>query len=336
MSKESNQISQPALEAFKPFETFCKAMLDGFVVVDDTGKILKANPLIAQVCGLSTKQILSLSSFDKLLSMKVGEEAISIQDILRNELPTRIDEVSASGSNGKELHLMLGYFPLKKGDAIVGGWLLVRDITAEAQLQGKYKDKAEKSITDPMTGLFNRGHFEDYLKSQDEQLVRLPFDSDHRNLSVIMFDIDHFKKINDRLGHPAGDYVIKMVSLIIQKTFRKTDVLCRYGGEEFLVILPASNLEGSAIAGEKVRLAIEAFKFEFEGQQIPVSISGGVAQLNVGHELGKDAIARADSALYFSKQSGRNRISLHDGTVIEPSEYKPQAVAQMNHLPAAS
>ncbi|MCX6123525.1 MAG: diguanylate cyclase [Proteobacteria bacterium] len=331
MTDDSKKTSEPALEAYKTYEHFCKAMLDGFVVVNASGKIVKSNPIIAQMSGLTTKQILALSSFDDLFSLNLGGKLLNIQEILTHKSPTRFDEVASHGLNSREsreLNLIIGYYPFYHNEQFVGAWLLLRDVTAETQLQDKYKDKATKSITDPMTGLFNRGHFEEYMKNQEKSLVQLPVGSDHRNLSVIMGDIDHFKKINDKYGHPTGDYVIKIVSQIISKAVRKTDVVCRYGGEEFLIILPASNLEGAAIAAEKIRSSIENYSFEFEGSKIPVLMSFGVAQLSVGNEDGKAAIARADAALYGSKHNGRNRVSLHADGVVSPSTFKLQTLAR--------
>jgi diguanylate cyclase (GGDEF)-like protein len=161
---------------------------------------------------------------------------------------------------------------------------------------------------------------------EEGRISNLPVGNDHRNLSVIMGDIDHFKKINDKYGHPAGDYVIKTVAQTLNKSFRKTDIICRYGGEEFLIILPASDLPGAKIAAEKARTAIENTKFEFGGTIIPVTMSLGVAQLQVGIESSKETIARADAALYHSKQNGRNQVSTHTGVTIMSS----------NHVNAAS
>ena len=311
-----NTGGEKVITAFKPFEHFSKAMLDAYLVVSVDGKILKSNPAAAILTGISSKALLKLDSLDNVLKMSVGEQTLGVKDIVKNISPTRIDDIAAMLNNGSTLNLTLGYFPFLEDGLPIGGFLLIRDVTAETQLQGKYKDKASKSITDPLTGLFNRAHFEEYMANEEPRLATLPAGSDHRNLTVIMGDIDHFKKINDKYGHPAGDYVIKTVGQIFQRTFRKTDIVCRYGGEEFLVILPASDAAGSLVAAEKARQSIESYDFNFEGTNIPVTMSLGVAQLMVGHELGKDAIARADAALYHSKQNGRNQISVHTGAGI--------------------
>lgn len=242
--------------------------------------------------------------------------SFSIKDLLKNIGPVRKDHLKATNVSGTDLVLTISYFPFITAGKLVGAFLLARDVTAEEIYSDKFKVATSKSITDPLTGLYNRAHFEDYLKTEEPRIVTLPASSDHRNMSIIMGDIDHFKKINDKFGHPAGDYVIKTVAEVFQKTFRRTDVICRYGGEEFLVILPASESKGSLVAAEKVRAAVEGFKFEFDGAVIPVTMSFGVAQMMVGQESGKDTIARADAALYRSKQSGRNQVSFHTGAAI--------------------
>ena len=311
-----SEMNTKIMESFKPFESFCKAMLDAFVVVNMHGQVLKTNAAAAAVTGMTAKQLLKLSSLDQALTMNINDRLLTTTEIIKNLGPTRIDDIKGTTSQGGELYLTIGYFPFICDGEVIGAFMLIRDVTAETQLQGKYKDKAAKSVTDALTGLFNRAHFEEYMKQEESRIATLPSGSDHRNLTVIMGDIDHFKKINDNFGHPAGDYVIKTVAQIFLKTCRKTDIVCRYGGEEFLVILPASDATGSQIAADKIRIAIETNRFEFEGKIIPVTMSMGVAQMIVGEETGKDTIARADAALYGSKQNGRNQVSIHTGAGI--------------------
>lgn len=312
MTEQPNKL----LQAFKPFEHFCKAMLDAYFLLDASGRILKTNPAATLLTGLSSKQLLRVSSLDDVLTLDVSGRNVPAAKILENLAPTRIDDIKGSTAQGGDLFITIGYFPFIEDGTIIGAFVLVRDVTAETQLQGKYKDKAAKSVTDQLTGLFNRAHFEEYMRTEEGRISTLPPNNDHSNLSIIMGDIDFFKKINDKHGHPAGDFVIKTVAQTLSKSFRKTDVVCRYGGEEFLIILPASDLMGAKVAAEKARLAIESTKFEFEGTVIPVTISLGVAQLLVGQESSKETIARADAALYSSKQNGRNQVSSHTGVTI--------------------
>jgi diguanylate cyclase (GGDEF)-like protein len=322
MSTEADPKTQPnadVLQAFKPFEQFCKCMLDAYAVLDKSGRVIKCNQLLSSLLGLATKQILRSSSLDDLLSLTMGGKDLKAGMFLGSNLPGRFDEVSGKAGEKNNLNLIIGTFPLMIDGNLVGVFVLIRDVTAETNLQGKYKDKATQSITDTLTGLYNRNYFGDYLKSQLEALSTLPDDSPQRIISVIMFDIDHFKKINDVYGHQAGDTVLGQTGLILKQCFRRTDMIARYGGEEFLAILPATDLEGALIAAEKVRVALAGHKFVSGDKTVPVTISSGVAQIGVGYESGEQAIARADEALYASKHQGRNRVSLHDGTKIIPA-----------------
>lgn len=326
---EASEVLPEALELFKPFEQFCRCLLDPYVVVDAAGRAVKCNPLFGPLLGLRTKQILKATSLDDVLSLHVGGSLLTAVQLAQVPGPTRYDEVAASGAERKDLSFIIGVFPLVKDGVNKGAFILVRDVTAEASLQDKYKDKATQSITDALTGLFNRAYMNDYVKSQLPSLEGLPPAAPQRQMSVVIVDIDFFKKVNDVHGHQAGDHVIRTTAELIKKAFRKTDVPCRYGGEEFVTFLPGTDAPGAVVAADKLRQLVQSTRIEFEGKHIPVTISAGVAQLQVGGESGDQAIARADHALYFSKQSGRNRVSLHDGVKsVETGNAQPPLVAE--------
>jgi diguanylate cyclase (GGDEF)-like protein len=299
---------------FKTFEQFSKCLLDAYAVFDAEGKVVKCNPMFSQLLGKKTKQILKEGSVENMLKLSVAGKPLDLTELLHSSGPTRLDEVSAETESSNDLNLIVGVYPFVDEGKGVGAFMLFRDVTAEANLQDKYKDKATQSITDPLTGLFNRTYFEEYMANQVVHLEHLPKDATQRIISVVMLDIDHFKKVNDDYGHQAGDYVIKEVASHLKETFRRTDIVCRYGGEEFLAILPGTDLDGACIAAEKFRQVIASFNFEHENVKIPITISSGVAQIRVGEEKGERTIARADEALYHSKESGRNMVSLHDGS----------------------
>jgi len=122
-----------------------------------------------------------------------------------------------------------------------------------------------------------------------------------------MFDIDHFKNINDTYGHIAGDYVLKEVAAVAKSRLRPDDILARYGGEEFAVVLPETELMGGVAIAEQLRQLIKEHTFEFEGERIPVSASIGAAQLAPGHDA-MNLIKSADVKLYDAKRSGRDRV----------------------------
>jgi diguanylate cyclase (GGDEF)-like protein len=171
---------------------------------------------------------------------------------------------------------------------------------AQARADAAY----EKTLLDALTGLLNRHGLQRALARELSGARRYG-----RALSCLMFDIDHFKKINDTLGHPTGDLAITQFASALQETMRGSDIVCRYGGEEFLALLPETNLTGAATLAEKVRAAVAAGTFGEEGNNFSVTISVGVAELQ-GEESGNDMIARADTALYRAKQMGRNRVEV--------------------------
>lgn len=176
-------------------------------------------------------------------------------------------------------------------------------------IQQLYEKVGELSITDSLTGLKNRRYLSDNLF----QMVVLA--ARHRvPVCFSMIDIDFFKRVNDSEGHLAGDFVLKELGRILVEEFRKSDVVVRYGGEEFLVILFDSDPERSFMIMDALRQKIERHSFEYRGKLIPITVSMGIAcDINVEPQqadLGK-CISRADSALYQAKSSGRNRVEIY-------------------------
>jgi len=174
------------------------------------------------------------------------------------------------------------------------------------ELEAKNAQLAELAQTDPLTGVANRGHIEDFLADEVARARR----HGHR-LSVGMLDIDYFKRINDGFGHPFGDRVIREVARIMAETVRQVDKVGRYGGEEFLLVLPDTDLEGARILAERIRAAVDAVVFEPEGFQGTVSI--GVSQWAKGTESWESLVSQADQALYEAKETGRNRVCVWNG-----------------------
>lgn len=157
----------------------------------------------------------------------------------------------------------------------------------------------ELSIKDPLTNIYNRRYMLEFLENQINQVKR-----DNSPLSIIMFDIDYFKKINDSYGHLAGDEVLQQICNIFLGRCRKEDIVSRYGGEEFLVILPSTDVKMAKNLAEDIRLMIsENVKIEDE----KVTISGGVVQYNSDFDI-VEFIKRVDEKLYIAKTNGRNQI----------------------------
>ena len=128
-------------------------------------------------------------------------------------------------------------------------------------------------------------------------------------LSLILFDIDFFKHVNDRYGHLSGDYVLrKACALLKDRVLRSEDVFGRYGGEEFIVILPEATLQKACEIAERLRATVEKFPFEYYGHAFPIAISLGVGEMDISTKTPEDLIKKTDAALYKAKQSGRNQV----------------------------
>ncbi|MBN2403333.1 MAG: sensor domain-containing diguanylate cyclase [Spirochaetes bacterium] len=164
----------------------------------------------------------------------------------------------------------------------------------------------EMATTDMMTKLKSHHFFQTSLIEEREKAVR-----NNTALSLIMFDIDHFKDFNDKHGHVCGDIVLKNVGKKILEKIRQIDIASRYGGEEFVVILPETGIEEAHIIAERIRVSIEELRVEYSGQIMSITLSGGVTQFLP--YLDKDNLTfinRADKALYLSKERGRNRTTI--------------------------
>ena len=166
----------------------------------------------------------------------------------------------------------------------------------------KKRNLSELAYRDPLTGLLNRRSFDKTIHTEWKRRKRY-----QRPLSLIMIDIDHFKKVNDRYGHQKGDSILKTVGAIIHENVRSSDSPCRYGGEELAVILPETGLQSAIATAEKLRSLVATQVQEIEG--IPVTVSLGVGAFKHTMKQPDDLVAAADHALYTAKKEGRNQVS---------------------------
>lgn len=173
----------------------------------------------------------------------------------------------------------------------------------------KYK---ELSLTDHLTGLFNKRYFHTRLVEEVTRAKRSSYE-----ISLIFCDIDYFKRVNDRFGHHMGDEVLRKMAQILRggvdelniiSRLRKSDIIARYGGEEFVIILPETGKQGAAIAAERLRQEVENYTFRLDGEDVHITMSFGVAELSPEDKDHTEIIKNADYAMYKAKNSGRNRV----------------------------
>jgi two-component system cell cycle response regulator len=172
-------------------------------------------------------------------------------------------------------------------------------------LRDNVQHSIEMAITDALTGLHNRRYMETHLATLAEQAA-----TRCKPLALMMLDIDFFKSINDNYGHDAGDDVLREFAVRIRKSIRGIDLACRYGGEEFVIVMPETDLHVAGMVAERLRRSIagEPFAVNKATKQIEVTISIGLATLELKGEAVGDVLKRADNALYRAKHDGRNRV----------------------------
>jgi diguanylate cyclase (GGDEF)-like protein len=192
---------------------------------------------------------------------------------------------------------------LKDGDQIKIGRSILKFMTGD-NIETSYHEEIYRLMTvDGLTGLFNKRYFNEAHERELQRAVRYG-----RPLSILLFDIDHFKNINDRFGHVAGDALLKQLANAVRERLRAQDILARVGGEEFGVLLPEVEKEGALSTAEKIRAVVEKTVFAFDGEKMPATISVGVGTNNAKLTTPLALYGAADAALYAAKTRGRNRV----------------------------
>lgn len=194
-----------------------------------------------------------------------------------------------------------GPTPLRNGDLVRCGGAVFKFIEG-GNVEALYHEEIYRlTITDGLTQVANKRCLEDFLEREIARATR-----HRRPLSLALFDVDHFKNINDEYGHLAGDRVLQGIASVAAKQVRRDELIARYGGEEFAVVLPETTVEETAKFCERIRAAVESESFDFDGSAIRATISLGAAAMETSDTL-ETLVARADANLYRAKAAGRNR-----------------------------
>jgi two-component system cell cycle response regulator len=194
--------------------------------------------------------------------------------------------------------------PVDKNELLARARTQIRKKRYTERLRDNVQMSIEMAITDPLTGLYNRRYMESHLGSLMEQAA-----ARKKPLTVLILDIDYFKAINDTHGHDAGDDVLREFAIRIKKSIRGIDLACRYGGEEFVVVMPETDLAVATMVAERLRrrIATEPFPIQQGERSVEVTISVGISALGADDDAAK-ILKRADKALYRAKSDGRNRV----------------------------
>jgi diguanylate cyclase (GGDEF)-like protein len=224
--------------------------------------------------------------------LKIINDAVAIEDL---------GSTNGSYVNGERVATRT----LEDGDKIQLGSATILKFTYQDEIDEDFQRQMfESASRDALTQIYNKRFFVERLQSE------FAFAQRHSApLSLIIFDIDHFKQVNDTYGHLAGDYVLAELAKVITPVIRSEDIFARYGGEEFVIMSRSTDPPSAAVVSERIRASIEEYAFEFEGTKLPITISVGLAAMpHPEVKQPEDLVAAADKALYEAKHGGRNRV----------------------------
>ncbi|MDP8568894.1 sensor domain-containing diguanylate cyclase [Methylophilus aquaticus] len=303
-AKIASDASHVIFQSEKLFRSTYDSAAIGMALVELTGRFMQANRALCQIVGfdetsLCQKTIQQITHHDDL---QIDQSLM--QELLTGQRDNYQIEKRFIHHNGFILWTLLTYSSLKDetGD-ILHLVVQIQDITEYKSLQEKLQAQANHDF---LTGLPNRRYFMD--RASDE-LAR--WNRYGGSLTFLMIDIDHFKRINDNYGHHAGDSVLQRFSELCKLQLRDIDLICRYGGEEFAVLLPETNLEQALEIAERLRASTASSAFTLNSQQsIHLTISIGVAVAQGKQASLERLLVKTDAALYNAKQSGRNKVSV--------------------------
>nr|WP_320049537.1 sensor domain-containing diguanylate cyclase [uncultured Desulfuromonas sp.] len=281
--------------------------LDGIVILDEEGRVYESNRKFAEMLGYSITQMQTLSvwdwdavfSKDQLVDMAqaVDDSGAHLETRHRRKDGSTIDvEISSNGT-------------IYRGKKLI--FCICRDISDRKKLERELIESEQRyrrlSIVDELTCLYNSRHFYHQLDVEMNRSQRF-----EQPLSLILLDIDDFKQFNDAYGHVQGDRVLAQLGQVLTDCARREDMAFRYGGEEFVVLLPGTELDGAKILAEKIRVSFTEQSFCVSGNHcLSMTVSLGVAQYRRREEI-KTFIHRTDQAMYLAKGLGKDQVCLAD------------------------
>jgi diguanylate cyclase (GGDEF)-like protein/PAS domain S-box-containing protein len=308
--RENEKITRSLRESEAKFRSLVDQSIVGITIVE-AGRFSYANAKFAEIFGYEPDEVLQLSPRDivseddwpivnanmrKRLSGETERVAYVFRGVRKEGDPVDVEVHGATvNANGKTLLITIFMDVTER-------------IRSEMELKALYAQLREQAIHDPLTGLFNRRYLEETLGRELARAERL-----EQPVSLIMGDLDYFKTVNDRYGHLAGDEVLRVFGHLLQHNARESDIFCRYGGEEFLLVLPGLSIENAGERAEQLRTVLASMPINIGSIAIQVTASFGVAAYPQHGRSPTQLIAAADEALYAAKENGRNQVRTYAG-----------------------
>lgn len=310
LDKEKELARSQEVARFRAeLQTMFNAMPDGVILVDTDLRIVQSNPRAYELL-----PDLALAG-GRIDSERLKEAGCPNHGLRRamNEGKICEHQCKLTLHTGEVRHLHSICAPVVDNGRVVNIVAVIRDITERVKTEHELEEKTAEllsanrllsqiAITDSLTQVYNRRHFDEILYKETKRYKRRKYSY----LSLMMIDIDHFKDLNDRYGHLAGDAVLREIAKLLKEGVRETDTIARYGGEEFLIVMPDTHLEGAVHKAETLRKRVQAKEFPGHESPIHITISIGVSIYASGPP--QDLVNAADHALYEAKRSGRNRV----------------------------
>jgi two-component system, cell cycle response regulator len=297
---ERRRAEEALKESEERFRNIAETAVDAIILADGNGNIIFWNTSSQSIFGYSREEIMGKPLTLLMPDQYRGDHQRGMQRLAstgESKYFGRISEMQGLRKDGSVFPIELSVSMWKTDDGRVFS-AIIRDISRRKRLENELEIMA---TTDKLTQTFNRTKFYKVVKNEFERAKRYG-----HPLSMVMFDIDHFKRINDTYGHSVGDYVLQTLTRIVSENLREIDYLIRWGGEEFIIIAPETELKRAEVLAERIRRAVESYRFDHAGS---VTISLGVAQYTADDN--EDAfVKKADDAMYLAKKKGRNRVEV--------------------------
>lgn len=315
-----HKLAEQALrESERRYRHLVEHSQEGIWMLDRDNRTSFVNSRLAAMLGYEVDELLGKSLFElmtpewrELTRGKLGRPAPDTAEQHDLKLLRR---------DGREIWALVSVNPLfDEHEGHQGTIAMVVDITDRKHMEAALHELA---ISDPLTGLLNRRHFYSLAQKELQRFQRY-----QNPLAAIMMDLDHFKSINDRLGHLTGDQVLQTVARILRDSLRQTDILCRYGGEEFAILLPETDLRTASVTAERLRQTLGSEPIETDQGPLQLTVSLGVAGIYSWRDISvEDLLDHADRMLYAAKEGGRNQVAVWDLSTNRKVRTKPKPTA---------